>query len=162
MVVVINTFAITANAMAISAAAITMAATNAIVNADTAAAADTNADTISRAYANSDTISVAYANSDTIAVAYANSDNTIVADADAISKAAIEIIAAANTINITEAYGFCKSAPNCLTTSFANASRLREGACAPYRQSRISTKCPAIAAAAAMAGDTRWVRPLKP
>ena len=26
--------------------------------------------------------------------------------------------------------------------------------------SRTSTKCPAIAAAAAMAGDTRWVRPL--
>src|SRR5580704_14408121 len=26
----------------------------------------------------------------------------------------------------------------------------------------MSTKCPAIAAAAAIAGDTRWVRPLKP
>lgn len=31
-----------------------------------------------------------------------------------------------------------------------------------FGQSRISTKCPAIAAAAAMAGETRWVRPLKP
>src|SRR3954451_13337905 len=31
-----------------------------------------------------------------------------------------------------------------------------------YRQSRISTKCPAIAAAAAIAGDTRCVLPLKP
>jgi hypothetical protein len=30
----------------------------------------------------------------------------------------------------------------------------------PQRQSRTSTKCPAIAAAAAIAGDTRWVRPL--
>ena len=29
-----------------------------------------------------------------------------------------------------------------------------------YFHSRTSTKCPAIAAAAAMAGDTRWVRPL--
>ena len=29
-----------------------------------------------------------------------------------------------------------------------------------YRQSRTSTNRPAIAAAAAMAGDTRWVRPL--
>ena len=28
------------------------------------------------------------------------------------------------------------------------------------RHSRTSTKCPAIAAAAAIAGDTRWVRPL--
>jgi len=28
--------------------------------------------------------------------------------------------------------------------------------------SRISTKCPAIAAAAAIAGETRCVRPLKP
>ena len=31
-----------------------------------------------------------------------------------------------------------------------------------YRHSRISTKWPAIAAAAAMAGETRWERPLKP
>src|SRR6201996_1205447 len=31
-----------------------------------------------------------------------------------------------------------------------------------YRQSRISAKWPAIAAAAAMAGETRCVRPLKP
>src|SRR5215472_6945444 len=31
-----------------------------------------------------------------------------------------------------------------------------------YRQSLTSTKCPAIAAAAAIAGDTRCVRPLKP
>ena len=30
------------------------------------------------------------------------------------------------------------------------------------RQSRTSTKWPAIAAAAAIAGDTKWVRPLKP
>src|SRR6185437_14493959 len=30
------------------------------------------------------------------------------------------------------------------------------------RHSRTSTKWPAIAAAAAIAGDTRWVRPLKP
>jgi len=29
-----------------------------------------------------------------------------------------------------------------------------------YFQSRMSTKRPAIAAAAAMAGETRWVRPL--
>ena len=29
-----------------------------------------------------------------------------------------------------------------------------------YRHSRTSTKWPATAAAAAMAGDTRWVRPL--
>ena len=29
-----------------------------------------------------------------------------------------------------------------------------------YLHSRTSTKCPAIAAAAAIAGDTRWVRPL--
>ena len=28
------------------------------------------------------------------------------------------------------------------------------------RHSRTSTKCPAIAAAAAIAGETRWVRPL--
>src|SRR5215217_540428 len=32
----------------------------------------------------------------------------------------------------------------------------------PYFHSRISTKWPAMAAAAAMAGETRWVRPLKP
>ena len=31
-----------------------------------------------------------------------------------------------------------------------------------YFHSRMSTKCPAIAAAAAIAGDTRCVRPLKP
>src|SRR5438445_10132186 len=31
-----------------------------------------------------------------------------------------------------------------------------------YRHSLTSTKCPAIAAAAAIAGETRWVRPLKP
>src|SRR5215211_7337275 len=31
-----------------------------------------------------------------------------------------------------------------------------------YLHSLTSTKCPAIAAAAAMAGDTRWVRPLNP
>src|SRR5713101_1176911 len=31
-----------------------------------------------------------------------------------------------------------------------------------YRHSLMSTKCPAIAAAAAIAGETRWVRPLKP
>src|SRR5439155_1356001 len=29
-----------------------------------------------------------------------------------------------------------------------------------YVHSRTSTKCPAIAAAAAIAGDTKWVRPL--
>ena len=33
---------------------------------------------------------------------------------------------------------------------------------AAYRQSLTSTKCPAIAAAAAIAGETRCVRPLKP
>src|SRR5208337_1355821 len=45
-----------------------------------------------------------------------------------------------------------------------------EGACAlatpvengHQRHSRTSTKRPAIAVAAAMAGETRWVRPLKP
>ena len=31
-----------------------------------------------------------------------------------------------------------------------------------YRHSLTSTKWPAIAAAAAIAGETRWVRPLKP
>src|SRR6202035_4379200 len=31
-----------------------------------------------------------------------------------------------------------------------------------HRHSLMSTKCPAIAAAAAIAGETRWVRPLKP
>src|SRR6266404_3992180 len=73
-----------------------------------------------------------------------------------------------------------KLAPNCLTTSFDNGSRLREGRFSfllmgflyanryplrsktLYRHSLISTKCPAIAAAAAIAGDTRWVRPLNP
>ena len=36
----------------------------------------------------------------------------------------------------------------------------RAGMTLPQLHSRTSTKCPAIAAAAAMAGDTRWVRPL--
>src|SRR5579872_4205234 len=55
--------------------------------------------------------------------------------------------------------GASKFAPNCLTTSFAD---LRKKGRLTYRHSLISTKCPAMAAAAAIAGETRWVRPLKP
>src|SRR6202000_6383 len=52
-------------------------------------------------------------------------------------------------------------APDSLTTPFAAASMLKRRG--PLQcQSLISTKCPAIAAAAAIAGETRWVRPLNP
>ncbi len=44
-----------------------------------------------------------------------------------------------------------------------SAQRIRRDTIAPLRfhfHSRTSTNCPAIAAAAAIAGETRWVRPL--
>ena len=62
------------------------------------------------------------------------------------------------------------SAPSLLFASDLLIQDLRAIFCAAlrferngvYRHSLTSTKCPAIAAAAAIAGDTRWVRPLKP
>src|ERR1043166_6326454 len=50
-------------------------------------------------------------------------------------------------------------APRYLTTRCRSASTLRHAAL--YRHSLTSTKCPAIAAAAAIAGETRWGRPSK-
>ena len=96
MVVVINTFATTANAMAISAPAIADTPTTTA----TAAMADTSADTTT----------VADAGADTITVACARLDPITVANVYAISEAIVDIIAAADTITITGAWGFCKSA----------------------------------------------------
>jgi hypothetical protein len=43
---------------------------------------------------------------------------------------------------------------------FAGNHAAGKGESGAYRQLRTSTNLPAIAAAAAIAGDTRWVRPL--
>jgi hypothetical protein len=60
------------------------------------------------------------------------------------------------------ASGHCPApaSPCCRVGRSPRQQRFRRTERPRYFHSRTSTKCPAIAAAAAIAGDTRWVRPL--